>query len=239
MLKAGDIVRLKSGGPEMTVHSFSPEFEDKNVANPSVYARWFSGAKIEGDFFNPKSLLAICVSKRKTIAFKSGDVVTLVSGGPKMTVASVTSISRKKSVDYAPLFDDANGKLLVIPGEVKTSWFSGAKSQSSAFRPSMLTYSDAKLQYQVSETCTVEQVAYWMLNEVHQRGVLSQEVAAFEITSNFGQAFTYINANGSLAIQEDVLKLFRKLTEHSVVWEQEELYWRKRQQYDRPGRAQK
>src|SRR5690349_16227006 len=205
MFKAGDIVRLKSGGPEMTVHSFSPESEDKKVDNPSVYTRWFSGAKIEGSFFNPESLLAICVGKRKTVIFKSGDVVTLVSGGPKKTVASVTSISRDESFDYSPIFDNWDGKLSEVPGEIETSWFSGAKSQSSAFRPETLMYSDVKLHSQASENCTVEQVAYWMLNKVHQHGVLSQEVAAFEIASSFGQSFTYINANGNLAIQDNVL----------------------------------
>jgi uncharacterized protein YodC (DUF2158 family) len=204
------------------------------LKEPIVYASWFSGAKIELAAFKPESLLSIDIGKRQKTTFKPGDVVKLMSGGPKMTVSGINVVR-----SYAPIADDWNGKWLKIPGEIETSWFSGAKAQSSAFRPTMLMHSEMELQNRALENCTVEQVAYWMLNEIHRRGVLSQEVAAFEIASNFGQAFTYVNNNGNLAIQDSVLKIFRKLTEHAVVWEQEERYWRKRHEYDGASRAQK
>jgi uncharacterized protein YodC (DUF2158 family) len=46
----GDIVKLKSGGPEMTVHSL-PE-----VPNRSYRCQWFAGKKLESGSFPPESL---------------------------------------------------------------------------------------------------------------------------------------------------------------------------------------
>ncbi|MEN0678664.1 YodC family protein [Plesiomonas shigelloides] len=44
--KSGDIVKLKSGGPEMTVQSVTTV----------VVCQWFAGKKLELGRFNPNSL---------------------------------------------------------------------------------------------------------------------------------------------------------------------------------------
>ena len=48
----------------------------------------------------------------------------------------------------------------------------------------------------------------------------------------------YRNENGNDAISEDVLKEFRKLTEHTAIWERGERMWRTRRDKDKAGRAQ-
>ncbi|OGM16910.1 hypothetical protein A2V61_00990 [Candidatus Woesebacteria bacterium RBG_19FT_COMBO_47_8] len=46
--KTGDIVRLKSGGPGMTVESVTPMGD--------IYCHWFSGNKLEGGSFAPDAI---------------------------------------------------------------------------------------------------------------------------------------------------------------------------------------
>jgi uncharacterized protein YodC (DUF2158 family) len=46
----GDKVKLKSGGPIMTVDSPARSEGD------SVHCQWFSGSKLQSGFFNPKTL---------------------------------------------------------------------------------------------------------------------------------------------------------------------------------------
>jgi uncharacterized protein YodC (DUF2158 family) len=46
--KIGDIVRLKSGGPSLTVHAIHP---DGNIA-----CHWFAGNKLEYGVFTPDSI---------------------------------------------------------------------------------------------------------------------------------------------------------------------------------------
>lgn len=46
--KTGDIVRLKSGGPGMTVEYV--------LQDGQIYCHWFSGNKLEGGSFNPEAI---------------------------------------------------------------------------------------------------------------------------------------------------------------------------------------
>ncbi len=48
--KAGDIVKLKSGGPEMTVQSFG---------GSTVVCQWFAGKKLSLGRFCPDSLILV------------------------------------------------------------------------------------------------------------------------------------------------------------------------------------
>ncbi len=63
---------------------------------------------------------------------------------------------------------------------------------------------------------TPKAIAEWMLGELKKETILSQEVAANEISMLFGEEFTYTNSNGELAVDERVLSEFRKLTEGMV-----------------------
>ena len=81
---------------------------------------------------------------------------------------------------------------------------------------------------------TPTEVAHWMFDELKHQNSLYQNVVAFDIATKFGEEFTYINSNGNLAINIDVLEEFRKITSNSVVWVKVERCWRLRQDYDDP-----
>ncbi len=72
-------------------------------------------------------------------------------------------------------------------------------------------------------------IAEWMFGELKQETILCQEVVAHEISILFGEEFTYTNANGDLAIDERVLREFRRLTENLVISVGGERVWRLKQ----------
>jgi hypothetical protein len=81
------------------------------------------------------------------------------------------------------------------------------------------------------------QVAEWMVKELKKSDYfLYQEQVVHGIADTFGDEFVYTNRNGNLGISRDVLKEFRKLTQDTVVWERGQRVWRKREDYDSPGR---
>ena len=77
-------------------------------------------------------------------------------------------------------------------------------------------------------------IAKWMLEELTREETLYQEEVVNDIVSKFGEEFAYINNNGNLAIDKQVLLEFRILTEKTVVWERGERFWRFREDYDNP-----
>ena len=83
-----------------------------------------------------------------------------------------------------------------------------------------------------------EQVAAWMLAELQRTDYLYQETIVYEIDSKFGPGFTQANQNGNLGIDRKVLAAFKKITGDSVIWERGQRLWRKRLEYDEPGRQQ-
>lgn len=76
---------------------------------------------------------------------------------------------------------------------------------------------------------TPKAIAEWMLEELKRETILSQEVVAHEVSLLFGEEFTCINANGTLALDESVLLEFRKLAENMVVSIGGERVWRLKQ----------
>jgi hypothetical protein len=85
---------------------------------------------------------------------------------------------------------------------------------------------------------TAEQVAQWMVEELHRVEYLYQQDAVYAIETRFGEKFFYINDAGNPAIDKKVLAAFNKLTGDSVVWERGERVWRMREDYDLPSRQQ-
>ena len=69
-------------------------------------------------------------------------------------------------------------------------------------------------------------------------GYLDQQEAVYTLQGEFGDRFLYYNANGNLAINADVLKAFRKITNDDVVWDKSSRAWRKRETGDSPSRQQ-
>ncbi|MFM0695632.1 DUF2158 domain-containing protein [Paraburkholderia graminis] len=55
--KRGDIVQLKSGGPEMTVNDVPDEY------NYHYHCQWFAGKKLESGNFPADSLKAVTDAK--------------------------------------------------------------------------------------------------------------------------------------------------------------------------------
>jgi hypothetical protein len=72
---------------------------------------------------------------------------------------------------------------------------------------------------------TPKTVAEWMLNELKRETILCHEVVVQEISMQFGEEFTYTNANGDLAIDERVLREFRDLTKDMNVTVKGERFW--------------
>jgi len=70
------------------------------------------------------------------------------------------------------------------------------------------------------------EVAKWMLDQISQKRELYQNEVVYQIEEKFGSKFVYENRNGNLAINREVLKEFRKLTEKTVVWSRIEFCWR-------------
>jgi len=83
----------------------------------------------------------------------------------------------------------------------------------------------------------VKRVAEWMLEKLNRQGKLHHDTVVYEIAEKFGRQFTY-DRHGNLTIRIDVLAAFRKLTKDSVVWVQQDSYWRMRDPHDAPGRQQ-
>ncbi|MBB4063669.1 DUF6953 family protein [Gellertiella hungarica] len=83
---------------------------------------------------------------------------------------------------------------------------------------------------------TVQAAARWMASELQKDGTLYQEHAVGHI-HDLDEALTITNSNGNLGIRPDVLKAFNKLTPDAV-WSRSGRYWRKREDYDIPGRQQ-
>lgn len=81
---------------------------------------------------------------------------------------------------------------------------------------------------------TAHDVAAFMLNRLNDQKTLYQEMVVYEIKRQYGDEFVYTNENGNLAIRQDVLKEFRKLTEGKVVWSRGDRYWRFKENYDNP-----
>lgn len=73
---------------------------------------------------------------------------------------------------------------------------------------------------------TPKTIAEWMLEELKRETILSQEVVAQEISMLFGEEFIGVSANGDAAIDERVLREFRKLAEDLAISVGGERVWR-------------
>lgn len=62
--KNGDLVRLKSGGPTMSVSkgkldALSGAFADEVFADERIRCQWFAGSKLESGLFEPETLVRV------------------------------------------------------------------------------------------------------------------------------------------------------------------------------------
>ncbi|WP_373033475.1 YodC family protein [Sulfurovum sp.] len=54
----GDIVKLKSGGPEMTIRSVNKHYETKEFSG-TYECQWFAGKKLDQGHFPEESLMPV------------------------------------------------------------------------------------------------------------------------------------------------------------------------------------
>ena len=79
-------------------------------------------------------------------------------------------------------------------------------------------------------------IAQWMRREFERSDCLVQCRAAYQIIDMFGEEYVYQNENHNWAIRKEILEEFRRLTPNGVVWSRSEQLWRKRREYDPPGK---
>ena len=53
----GDVVRLKSGGPEMTINEIEDTVSIQGLGGESIQCQWFSGTLLQDDWFWSGSLI--------------------------------------------------------------------------------------------------------------------------------------------------------------------------------------
>ena len=90
----------------------------------------------------------------------------------------------------------------------------------------------------MTDSPTAKDAANYLLEILHEKKFLDQEVAVYAVEKKYGKAFVYDNANGNRAIKKSVLDEFRKVSGEDVVWEKSGRLWRFRKSYDKPGRQQ-
>ena len=81
-------------------------------------------------------------------------------------------------------------------------------------------------------------VAAFMVEQLKKLEFLDQASIAAEIQEKFGGDFVYINKGGGVSINTKVLAKFNQLTGDDAVYEVGNKLWRKRTEYDLPGRRQ-
>jgi hypothetical protein len=65
---------------------------------------------------------------------------------------------------------------------------------------------------------TPDEIALWILGEVMRHGEVAQKSIVLDIEMRFGAAFVPANRNGNPSVRKDVLSVFRKISNDSVVW---------------------
>lgn len=81
-----------------------------------------------------------------------------------------------------------------------------------------------------SEATKIE-VAEYMTSQINENEVLYQDEIVHKIEEEFGDEFVYVNKNGNVSIDQNVLEKFRDLTPE-VVWVRGERMWRFREEYE-------
>lgn len=78
----------------------------------------------------------------------------------------------------------------------------------------------------------VKEIALFMMDKLKKESVLYQNEIAFILHEKYSELATYININGNLAINKDILVEFKKISKRMVVWDKSEKCWRIRKSYD-------
>lgn len=58
-IKLGDLVRLKSGGPQMTTERFKRNFLTHEYSKNEILCTWFKGEEKNSEYFNVVALVKV------------------------------------------------------------------------------------------------------------------------------------------------------------------------------------
>ncbi|WP_420319398.1 DUF6953 family protein [Gorillibacterium massiliense] len=72
---------------------------------------------------------------------------------------------------------------------------------------------------------TPQQVAEWMVQEIHFRGIAYQKDVIAYVRTHFGEEFIRTNENGNVSLAKDVVKAFRKLHNGKICWDRDGFFW--------------
>lgn len=78
-----------------------------------------------------------------------------------------------------------------------------------------------------------KKIALWLYDKIKADNYVYQSTVVHEISEVFGEQFTYTNVNGNAAIDEGVLKEFRKLKGDEIVWDRQAFCWHLKTDEDR------
>lgn len=84
---------------------------------------------------------------------------------------------------------------------------------------------------------TLEEAAFWMLEQYKAKRFLYQEEAASHLLHLHDEKLAYYDIHGNACVGKKVLVAFNKLTPNSV-YERADKFWRDRLPTDQPGRQQ-
>jgi hypothetical protein len=71
-----------------------------------------------------------------------------------------------------------------------------------------------------------KKIAEWMVSQFPENGWLYQEIVVRNIKKEFGEDYIYLNQNQNDAINKDILKEFKNITEGKVQWSRGDKAWR-------------
>lgn len=72
---------------------------------------------------------------------------------------------------------------------------------------------------------TPQAVAAWLIEKIRAEGTLDQEEAVYLIEQQFGKLWVYEDVNHNQAINQDVLKQFRKIHGGTIQWDNTQRRW--------------
>lgn len=72
---------------------------------------------------------------------------------------------------------------------------------------------------------TPEDIAAWMLDTIRTEGRLDQDDAVRLVPEKFGQEWVRTSPKGHPALDQDVVKAFRKAHDGTVQWDRDRRFW--------------
>lgn len=203
LANVGTVICFRTGNPadeKLLLPLFSPYLEEGNVANLPPFNFYMRASAIQSQ--EPFS----------------GETIKLEGEGSEEIAEQVIKSSREH---YAKKYVAPEPK--VKPEE------EGAESTTKTNTKGVAQASQPRDRLKRARRPTVCQMAArWMTDEINRAGFLKQEAAAHHLTNNFKDCIEQTEfANPS--ISKKVRDAFKRLHRGTVMWDEENMMWRKSQ----------